>query len=184
MKYKNLFIDLDDTLWDTSNNNKECLKEIYADYPFHQHYPSFETFFDDYMPNNLQLWAQYRKGEINKETLIIGRFLKVLEPLGITDKEYILSLNKDFLKRTTLKTKVLPGTFELLEYLRPSFRMFILSNGFREVPLSTYATDAVLKKSLNSFRIKASQPTSTMPAWMMPPKTSANNAGKRGKAVS
>ena len=69
MKYKNLFIDLDDTLWDTSNNNKECLKEIYADYPFHQHYPSFETFFDDYMPNNLQLWAQYRKGEINKETL-------------------------------------------------------------------------------------------------------------------
>lgn len=133
MKYKNLFIDLDDTLWDTSNNNKECLKEIYADYPFHQHYPSFETFFDDYMPNNLQLWAQYRKGEINKETLIIGRFLKVLEPLGITDKEYILSLNKDFLKRTTLKTKVLPGTFELLEYLRPSFRMFILSNGFREV---------------------------------------------------
>ncbi|MDD3509317.1 MAG: noncanonical pyrimidine nucleotidase, YjjG family, partial [Parabacteroides sp.] len=26
--YKNLFIDLDDTLWDTYHNNKECLEEV------------------------------------------------------------------------------------------------------------------------------------------------------------
>lgn len=42
--YKSLFFDLDDTLWDTYHNNKECLEEIYVDYRFDRHYDSFEMF--------------------------------------------------------------------------------------------------------------------------------------------
>ena len=73
MKYKNLFIDLDDTLWDTYHNNKECLKELYADYKMDRHYASFEAFFAIYMPHNEELWAKYRNGEIDRQTLIIDR---------------------------------------------------------------------------------------------------------------
>lgn len=133
MAYKNLFIDLDDTLWDTNHNNKECLEELYADYHFSRHYASFEAFYAIYMPHNLDLWAKYRRGEIDKRTLIIERFRYVLRPLGIEDVESVLAVNNDFLKRTTTKTRLIPGTMELLEYLRPSYRLFILSNGFREV---------------------------------------------------
>lgn len=133
MKYKSLFIDLDDTLWDTAYNNKETMKEIYADYRFDRHYPSFEVFYDFYMPNNLRLWEQYRNHEIDRQTLIIGRFMNVLKPMGIDDVDTILKINNDFLQRTTTRTKLIPGAIELLEYLRPSYRMYILSNGFREV---------------------------------------------------
>lgn len=133
MAYKNLFIDLDDTLWDTNHNNKECLEELYADYHFSRHYASFEAFYAIYMPHNLDLWAKYRTGEIDKRTLIIERFRYVLRPLGIEDVESVLAVNNDFLRRTTTKTRLIPGTMELLEYLRPSYRLFILSNGFREV---------------------------------------------------
>lgn len=133
MAYKNLFIDLDDTLWDTNHNNKECLEELYADYHFSRHYASFEAFYAIYMPHNLDLWAKYRRGEIDKRTLIIERFRYVLRPLGIEDVESVLAVNNDFLKRTTTKTRLIPGTMGLLEYLRPSYRLFILSNGFREV---------------------------------------------------
>lgn len=35
--------------------------------------------------------------------------------------------------RTTRKTRLIEGTIELLDYLRPRYRMHILSNGFREV---------------------------------------------------
>ena len=105
MIYKSIFIDLDDTLWDTYHNNKECLEELYTDYHFNRYYASFEAFFDIYMPHNLDLWAKYRSGEIDRQTLILDRFLYVLRP----------------------------GAIELLEYLRPSYRLFILSNGFREV---------------------------------------------------
>ena len=55
MAYKNLFIDLDDTLWDTYHNNKECLEEIYTDYRLSRYYASFEAFYAYYMPYNLSL---------------------------------------------------------------------------------------------------------------------------------
>ena len=54
-------------------------------------------------------------------------------PLGIEDTQSVLAINNDFLQRTTRKTRLVPGAIELLEYLRPSYRMYILSNGFREV---------------------------------------------------
>lgn len=133
MMYKNLFIDLDDTLWDTYHNNKECLEEVYTDYHFNRYYASFEAFFDIYMPHNEELWRQYRAGEIDRQTLIIDRFRYVLKPMGIEDTKAVLSVNNDFLHRTTTKTRLVPGAIQLLEYLRPSYRLYILSNGFREV---------------------------------------------------
>ena len=109
MKYKSLFIDLDDTLWDTYHNNKECLEEVYTAHHFDRYYASFEAFFEIYWPHNN------------------------LRPLGIEDTKSVLAINNDFLQRTTRKTRLVPGAIELLEYLRPSYRMYILSNGFREV---------------------------------------------------
>lgn len=132
-RYKNLFLDLDDTLWDTYHNNKECLEELYADYHFDRYYASFEAFFSIYMPHNNRLWEEYRNGTIDRQTLIVERFRYVLRPLGIEDVPSVLAINRDFLERTTRKTRLVPGAIELLEYLRPSYRLFILSNGFREV---------------------------------------------------
>ena len=112
MIYKSIFIDLDDTLWDTYHNNKECLEELYTDYHFNRYYASFEAFFDIYMPHNLDLWAKYRSGEIDRQTLILDRFLYVLRPLGIEDKKTVLSVNNDFLQRTTTKTRLVPGAIQ------------------------------------------------------------------------
>jgi putative hydrolase of the HAD superfamily len=133
MTYKNLFFDFDDTLWDTHSNNKSCLEELYATYPFDRYYSSFEALYNDYMPHNLELWRQYRNHAIDRHTLIVERFRHVLAPIGITDTESALRINQDFLERTTRKTVLIPGTIELLEYLRPFYKMHILSNGFREV---------------------------------------------------
>ena len=132
-KYKSLFFDLDDTLWDTSHNNKACLEEIYVDYRFGNWYDSFDAFYARYMPNNLRLWEAYRNNEIDRRTLILERFLHVLRPIGIDDEAFVLKLNKDFLQRTGTKTKLIDGAIDLLEYLFPKYRLFILSNGFREI---------------------------------------------------
>jgi len=132
-RYKSLFFDLDDTLWDTAYNNKVCLEEIYYDYQFGSYYPSFEEFFSAYMPYNLQLWAKYRNHEIDRNTLITERLLYVLRPMGIHDESFAWKLNNDFLYRTATKTKLVDGACDLLEYLAPKYRLFILSNGFREI---------------------------------------------------
>ena len=133
IKYKSLFFDLDDTLWDTYHNNKECLEEIYHDYNFVRHYPSFGEFFDIYMPHNEMLWAKYRSHEIDRRELILDRWAYMLRLMGINDDEHALRINSDFLRRTTTKTKTIDGAISLLEYLYPGYRLFILSNGFREV---------------------------------------------------
>ncbi|MDD2327333.1 MAG: YjjG family noncanonical pyrimidine nucleotidase [bacterium] len=133
MTYRNLFIDLDDTLWDIHHNGRECLEEIYHDYHYRNYYPTFQEYYNVYMPGNHRLWAMYRQGEIRKEELIVERFLAPVRPFGITDPSYAKRLSDDFLERTTRKTRLIEGTLELLDYLRPKYRMFILSNGFREV---------------------------------------------------
>lgn len=132
-KYKSLFFDLDDTLWDTYHNNKECLKEVYDEYGFGRHYDSFDAFFEVYFPNNNLLWQKYRNNEIDRQTLILERLLYMLRPMGIDDKDYALNLNADFLRRTAGKTKLITGAIDLLDYLYPKYRLFILSNGFREI---------------------------------------------------
>ncbi|MDO5524170.1 MAG: YjjG family noncanonical pyrimidine nucleotidase [Bacteroidia bacterium] len=131
--YKNLFIDLDDTLWDIHQNGKECLEEIYLDYGYNRFYPTFNDYYNVYMPSNHHLWHLYRQGEIRKDELIVERFLVPVREFGINDAEYAKSLSDDFLDRTTRKTKLIDGTMDLLDYLKPNYRMHILSNGFREV---------------------------------------------------
>ncbi len=134
MRYKSVFIDLDDTLWDTFHNNKESLEEVFVEYRLNRHYASFEAFFALYSPNNELLWSKYRNGEIDRNTLIYERFAYMLRPMGISSREEVLAFNHDFLQRTTNKHKLIPGAIELLEYLSSyHYRLFILSNGFREV---------------------------------------------------
>ena len=131
--YKDLFIDLDDTLWDIHQNSKECLNEIFDEYGYSKFYKCFDDYYDVYMPSNNHLWGQYREGKINKDKLIVERFLVPVRKFGIDDALYAKKLSDDFLVRTTLRTKLIEGTIDLLEYLKPKYKMHILSNGFREV---------------------------------------------------
>ncbi len=131
--YKTLFIDLDDTIWDTRSNGKESMEEVYRDYGFDRFFPTFDDYYDIYFPHNCHLWKLYREGKITKDELIVDRLLYPLKPFGIDDKAFALNLNEDFLNRTTLRTRLLPHTLEVLEYLRPQYNMYILSNGFKEV---------------------------------------------------
>ena len=131
--YKTILIDLDDTIWDTRSNGKDSMEEVYRDYGFDRFFPDFDTYYAIYYPNNCQLWDKYRKGEITKDELIVERLYFPLKPYINYDKNFILSLNNDFLTRTTLRTKLLPYTLEVLEYLYPKYKLYILSNGFEEV---------------------------------------------------
>ena len=132
-QYKTLFIDLDDTLWDIHQNSKECLLEIYNDYGYNQYYETFTDYYNVYMPSNHHLWGLYREGKIKKDELIVERFLVPIRQFGIDDVVYAKNLSDDFLERTTCKTKLVEGTMELLDYLKPKYDMHILTNGFREV---------------------------------------------------
>lgn len=131
--YKTIFIDLDDTLWDTRSNGKESMEEVYRDYGFDRFFSDFEHFYSIYFPYNCSLWAKYRQGEISKDELIYERLAFPLRPYMPCDEKFISSLNDDFLERTTHKTKLLPYALEVLQYLHAKYSLYIISNGFEEV---------------------------------------------------
>lgn len=161
MAYKNIFLDLDDTLWDFHHNGKECLAEIYTDYGFDKFYNSFEDYYNVYMPNNNRLWELYRQGLIKKEELVIERILMPVRNFGINDTNYAKNLSDDFLDRTTYKTQLVLGTMELLEYLKPKYKMHILSNGFREVQFKKIENSGLkpyFEKIILSEDIKINKP--------------------------
>ena len=131
-QYKNLFIDLDDTIYDFSAASKESFMETYELLHYERFFKSFEHFYSIYEPYNLELWRIYGEGKITKEELNRRRYSHPLEAVGIHDQELADRFCREALSRIPTKNKLIPGDKELLEYLRPKYNLYILSNGFKE----------------------------------------------------
>ncbi|HBH06712.1 MAG TPA: noncanonical pyrimidine nucleotidase, YjjG family [Flavobacteriales bacterium] len=131
--YSHLFFDLDHTLWDFHENSKETLKEIYREWFSELKLFEFEEFYATYVKFNDTLWASYRSGRMSKETLRIERFRRTLYKLQYREKDEIQSISKYYLDQSPQKTNLIPGTKEVLDFLKDRYRMIILTNGFQEV---------------------------------------------------
>ena len=132
-RYKNLFIDLDDTIYDFSAASREAFMETYELLHYDRFFDSFDHYYSIYEPYNLELWHIYGKGKISKEELNRRRYSYPLEVVGVHDLELADTFCREALGRIPTKDKLIDGAIELLEYLRPKYNMYILSNGFKEL---------------------------------------------------
>ena len=161
LKYKNIFFDFDDTLWDIHVNGKEAMAETFELYQLGNYFESFDVFYDIYMYHNLLLWEKYRQGTLKKADLILQRFMLPLQKGGIDDEAFALKMNDDFLEATTTKTKLIPYAKEILEYLSPFYRLFIISNGFTEVQykkLNNSGLAGYFERVILSEEVQANKP--------------------------
>lgn len=132
-RYKNLFIDLDDTIYDFSEASRESFRETYDRLHYERYFDSFEHYLSLYEPYNLELWRIYGEGKITKEELNRRRYSHPLECVGVNDRQLADTFCREALGRIPTKGPLMPGALELLEYLRPKYNMYILSNGFKEL---------------------------------------------------
>ena len=79
MKYKNLFFDLDDTIWAFSRNARDTFEEVYQKYSFDRYFDSFDHYYTLYQRRNTELWLEYGKGKVTKEELNRQRFFYPLQ---------------------------------------------------------------------------------------------------------
>ena len=133
-KYKHIFFDLDNTLWDFAANSKDSLKNIFDKYHFDKNFSSFESFYNIYEKLNSELWDQYRAGNISKETLSIRRFQFASDAKKNQEITPFI-LNADYLATTTLKTKTIDNAKEVLNYLKDKYNIHIITDGFFEVQM-------------------------------------------------
>ena len=136
MKYKDLFIDFDDTLYDTYGNAVTSLRETFQAFRLDRWFSNPQVFYDAYWQANIELWKRYAHGEITRDFLIVERFRRPLsEGQGMEVTEaFCLEMSDRFLDFCSSKPGVVEGAHELMDYLRSKgYRMHMCSNGFHEV---------------------------------------------------
>ena len=151
MRYKDLFIDFDDTLYDTHGNAVIALDETFGVFHLERYFPDPQVFYDAYWWANIDLWGRYSKGEITRDFLIVERFRRPLsEGKGLEITEALcLEMNKVFLDFCSSKPGVIEGAHELMDYLkgRDYFDTIILSEDAGANKPSTAFFDYALRQS-------------------------------------
>ena len=133
-KYKHIFFDLDRTLWDFDAAAEVAFERIYEKYDLKEKgIPSAHDFHEVYHPLNEHLWELYRENKITKDDLNRTRFVLPLEHYGIHDVELADHLSEGYVYWSPRIVRLVPGTLELLEYLKPKYHLHLITNGFQEI---------------------------------------------------
>ncbi len=131
---KHIFFDLDRTLWDFDAAAEVAFERIYEKYQLKSlGIPSAHDFHEVYHPLNEQLWVLYRANKITKDDLNRTRFVLPLEHYGIHDTTLADHLSEDYVYWSPRIVRLVPGTLELLDYLKPKYHLHLITNGFQEV---------------------------------------------------
>ena len=161
MVYKNLFFDLDDTLWAFSVNAQSTFFEMYQKHRYGRFFPSFEHFYQLYQQRNHQLWIDYAAGKVTKDELNRQRFVYPLQVVGVPQAEAIAKdFAHDFFQVIPTKSEVIPHAHEVLQELSTRYQLFILSNGFHELQrhkmrsagLDVYFNDVILSDDIGILK--------------------------------
>lgn len=160
-KYKNIFFDLDDTLWAFSENSRDTFEEVYMKHNFDTYFDSFAHYYVLYQKRNLELWEEYAEGKVTKDELNELRFFYPLQIVGVDDLNLSRQFSKDFFAIVPTKEKLMPYAKEILEYLKPKYNLYIISNGFRELQankMKSSGIDGYFKKIVLSEDIGVMKP--------------------------
>lgn len=144
--YKNIYLDLDNTLWDFKTNSEKTLYNL-----IEEHFPEkidlYKKFLSVYYPVNEKLWVLYRKGLVKKDVLRIKRFTESFKQIGVTDEAKINIIAEGYTSLSPHQTVLFPYSLEILEYLRQKgYRIVLLTNGFKEVQ-----TTKIIKSKIEQY---------------------------------
>ena len=134
MNYAHLLFDLDHTLWDFERNSSEALNEVYSIYNM-QVFNAFSRrqFVDKFKEVNTIVWEKYDRDESDRDYIRTRRFELVLTQLGIKIEAIPEDISKTYLSICPTKGNVIPDAFEVLDYLKGSYEMHIITNGFDDI---------------------------------------------------
>ncbi len=162
MPYKDLFFDLDHTIWDFELNSKETLWDLHQKYALEaKGINDFDVFYSNYSVHNHRLWDRYTKGFIKQEELRWKRIYLSLLDYKIADEALSKEMSVDYLDILPNKKNLFPYTIEILDYLKnKNYKMHLITNGFESVQfkkiknsnLADYFIEVITSEASNSLK--------------------------------
>jgi putative hydrolase of the HAD superfamily len=162
MAYKDLFFDLDHTLWDFETNSKETIQELYNTHRLVDlGIVDFDGFYSTYSAHNHRLWDRYTKGFIKQEELRWKRVYLSLLDFKVANEPLAKEMSQAYLEILPNKKHLFPYTIEILEYLKQKeYKMHLITNGFESVQfkkiknsgLADYFIEVITSEASNSLK--------------------------------
>lgn len=126
-----VFFDLDHTLWDFEKNSALTFKKILSR---NEVQVDLTDFLNTYSPINLAFWKLYREEKITKTNLRYQRLKTTFDALKYPVSDNLIDLlAKEYILHLSSFNHLLPHTVEILEYLKPKYKLHVITNGFQEI---------------------------------------------------
>ena len=162
MAYKDLFFDLDHTLWDFETNSRETIQELYTTHRLAElGIVDFDGFYSTYSAHNHRLWDRYTKGFIKQEELRWKRVYLSLLDFKVANEPLAKEMSQAYLEILPNKKHLFPYTIEILEYLKQKdYKMHLITNGFESVQfkkiknsgIADYFIEVITSEASNSLK--------------------------------
>ena len=127
-----IFFDLDDTLWNFSENSYLSLHSLYEISPIlRKLFKTVEEFIEIYHKNNSLMWDLYSQGKVNTSELKTERWRRTLATRQFEVLTAICEeLDRNYLEILAKGKEKFPGVNDMLERLNKKFLIGVISNGF------------------------------------------------------
>ena len=128
---KDIFFDLDHTLWDFDKNSMLAFKRVFKKFKI---IIEFDAFLKIYEPINVEYWKKYREDKVSKENLRRGRLIDSFNFFDlIYTTEKIDEIADAYIQELPFDNHLFEGAVEILDYLILKYKLHIITNGFEEV---------------------------------------------------
>ena len=138
-KYEILLFDADATLMDFHRSEKEAVTECLEFFSL----PSDESVIKKYSEINAGYWKMLERGEIEKEKLYPARWQSLIDFYGFDCEAKAIS--DKYIERLATKSYMLDGALELCRKLYGKFKMYIVTNGQKEIQRSRLFPSPIFK---------------------------------------
>ena len=154
-----IYFDLDHTLWDFEKNSALAFETILKK---HKIEVDIAAFVAHYVPINAQYWELYRYDKITQYELRIGRLRDTFALVNYeTNDETILLIADEYVHYLPTFNYLFDGAIEILDYLKPKYRLHIITNGFKEIQegkMKNSKLDAYFDTVTNSEMVGVKKP--------------------------
>ncbi len=138
-KYKGIFFDADDTLFDYPRAEQAAMRACLREFRLRIE-PGI--FLDAYRRHNRDVWQAFERGETDQATLRVERFRRLAVELNISELP-VDRISAFYLEALSGQSQLLPGALATVQRMAKEFSLALVTNGIASVQRRRFAASPI-----------------------------------------